>query len=280
MAAQVTGRVHSVESFGTVDGPGVRFVVFLQGCPMRCLYCHNPDTWDPGGGVPTTVEELLAQYARNEAFYRKGGITVTGGEPLLQIEFVTALFREAKRRGIHTCLDTSGATFRPEDAAALAQFDALCAVTDLVLLDIKQTDPAAHRRLTGRENGNILAFARYLAQKEVPVWVRHVVVPGLTDSEAGWNALGDASCVAAQRPGAGRAALSHDGAFQVRRAGHPLSAGGYARRRSPACRPGAGCDSGRAQGGAGKARRARGGIGITENTAPASSLRSRGCADY
>ena len=113
MAAQVTGRVHSVESFGTVDGPGVRFVVFLQGCPMRCLYCHNPDTWDPGGGVPTTVEELLAQYARNEAFYRKGGITVTGGEPLLQIEFVTALFREAKRRGIHTCLDTSGATFRP-----------------------------------------------------------------------------------------------------------------------------------------------------------------------
>ena len=136
MAAQVTGRVHSVESFGTVDGPGVRFVVFLQGCPMRCLYCHNPDTWDPGGGVPTTVEELLAQYARNEAFYRKGGITVTGGEPLLQIEFVTALFREAKRRGIHTCLDTSGATFRPEDAAALAQFDALCAVTDLVLLDI------------------------------------------------------------------------------------------------------------------------------------------------
>ena len=114
MAAQVTGRVHSVESFGTVDGPGVRFVVFLQGCPMRCLYCHNPDTWDPGGGVPTTVEELLAQYARNEAFYRKGGITVTGGEPLLQIEFVTALFREAKRRGIHTCLDTSGATFRPE----------------------------------------------------------------------------------------------------------------------------------------------------------------------
>ena len=103
---------------------------------------------------------------------------------------MTALFREAKRRGIHTCLDTSGATFRPEDAAALAQFDALCAVTDLVLLDIKQTDPAAHRRLTGRENGNILAFARYLAQKEVPVWVRHVVVPGLTDSEAGWKALG------------------------------------------------------------------------------------------
>ena len=207
MAAQVTGRVHSVESFGTVDGPGVRFVVFLQGCPMRCLYCHNPDTWDPGGGVPTTVEELLAQYARNEAFYRKGGITVTGGEPLLQIEFVTALFREAKRRGIHTCLDTSGATFRPEDAAALAQFDALCAVTDLVLLDIKQTDPAAHRRLTGRENGNILAFARYLAQKSKPVAVRPAwLCPALpTARQAGtrWGRF----CVAAQRPGAGRAAL-------------------------------------------------------------------------
>lgn len=190
MAAQVTGRVHSVESFGTVDGPGVRFVVFLQGCPMRCLYCHNPDTWDPGGGVPTTVEELLAQYARNEAFYRKGGITVTGGEPLLQIEFVTALFREAKRRGIHTCLDTSGATFRPEDAAALAQFDALCAVTDLVLLDIKQTDPAAHRRLTGRENGNILAFARYLAQKEVPYGYAMWLCPALPTARQAGTRLG------------------------------------------------------------------------------------------
>ena len=163
----------------------------MQGCPLRCAYCHNPDTWSPEGGTPTTVDELTRRVLRFRPYWKNGGgVTVSGGEPLLQIEFVTALFREAKRRGIHTCLDTSGATFRPEDAAALAQFDALCAVTDLVLLDIKQTDPAAHRRLTGRENGNILAFARYLAQKEVPVWVRHVVVPGLTDSEAGWNALG------------------------------------------------------------------------------------------
>lgn len=189
MAAQVTAAsIRWRASAPWTAGRAVRGV--FAGMPHALPVRHNPDTWDPGGGVPTTVEELLAQYARNEAFYRKGGITVTGGEPLLQIEFVTALFREAKRRGIHTCLDTSGATFRPEDAAALAQFDALCAVTDLVLLDIKQTDPAAHRRLTGRENGNILAFARYLAQKEVPVWVRHVVVPGLTDSEAGWKALG------------------------------------------------------------------------------------------
>ena len=132
----MSGRVHSIESCGTVDGPGIRMVVFLSGCPMRCLYCHNPDTWDPKGGTLTSVEELLAQYDKMKHFYTKGGITVSGGEPLMQIRFVTELFTEAKKRGIHTCLDTSGATFRPEDAAALAQFDALCAVTDLVLLDI------------------------------------------------------------------------------------------------------------------------------------------------
>ena len=158
---------------------------------MRCLYCHNPDTWDPGGGVPTTVEELLAQYARNEAFYRKGGITVTGGEPLLQIEFVTALFREAKRRGIHTCLDTSGATFRPEDAAALAQFDALCAVTDLVLLDIKQFNPERHRTLTGRSNEQTLRTAAWLEEHEHPFWLRYVLVPGYSDSEEDTRLLGE-----------------------------------------------------------------------------------------
>ena len=162
-----------------------------QRCNLECSFCYC--FWKEEGchareDLPADeVIRLLREAVRVSGAGRLG---LTGGEPLLQIEFVTALFREAKRRGIHTCLDTSGATFRPEDAAALAQFDALCAVTDLVLLDIKQTDPAAHRRLTGRENGNILAFARYLAQKEVPVWVRHVVVPGLTDSEAGWNALG------------------------------------------------------------------------------------------
>ena len=252
MAAQVTGRVHSVESFGTVDGPGVRFVVFLQGCPMRCLYCHNPDTWDPGGCVPTTVEELLAQYARNEAFYRKGGITVTGGEPLLQIEFVTALFREAKRRGIHTCLDTSGATFRPEDAAALAQFDALCAVTDLVLLDIKQIDlGCAHRRL-GRagkwEHPCVcpLSGAKRGARMGTPCGcARPYRQRGRLES------AGDASCVAAQRPGALDAVLSHDGAFQVRRAGHPYPLEGTPAAEASACRSGARDDSGRAQGGAG-----------------------------
>ena len=203
--------------------------------------------------MPTTVEELLAQYARNEAFYRKGGITVTGGEPLLQIEFVTALFREAKRRGHPHLSGYLGRHVPPGGRGGAWRSSTRCApLRTWCCWTSSKTDPAAHRRLTGRENGTYLAFARYLAQKEVPVWVRHVVVaPALpTARQAGkrW----DASCIAAQRPGAGRAALSHDGAFQVRRAGHPLSAGGYARRRSPACRPGAGCDSGRAQGGAGK----------------------------
>ena len=110
------GRVHSIESFGTVDGPGIRMVIFLSGCPMRCLYCHNPDTWDPKGGTPMTVEQLLNQYDNARHFYRKGGITVSGGEPLTQIGFVTELFEEAKKRGIHTCLDTSGVTFRPDSA--------------------------------------------------------------------------------------------------------------------------------------------------------------------
>ena len=134
---------------------------------------------------------MLAQYARNEAFYRKGGITVTGGEPLLQIEFVTALFREAKRRGIHTCLDTSGATFRPEDAAALAQFDALCAVTDLVLLDIKQFNPERHRTLTGRSNEQTLRTAAWLEEHEHPFWLRYVLVPGYSDSEEDTRLLGE-----------------------------------------------------------------------------------------
>ena len=144
------GRVHSIESFGTVDGPGIRMVIFLSGCPMRCLYCHNPDTWDPKGGTPMTVEQLLNQYDNARHFYRKGGITVSGGEPLTQIGFVTELFEEAKKRGIHTCLDTSGVTFRPDSAGVREKFDRLAAVTDLVLLDIKHIDPQEHLKLCGQ----------------------------------------------------------------------------------------------------------------------------------
>lgn len=184
------GRVHSIESFGTVDGPGVRLVVFLQGCPMRCLYCHNPDTWDMQGGTEMTPEQILQQYEKNRSFYRKGGITVTGGEPLMQMEFVTELFTLASKKGIHTCLDTSGITFRPEMENQRARFDRLMAVTDLVLLDLKHIDPEVHQKLTGHSLAPVLAFARYLDEKRIPVWVRHVVVPGISDDENALTKLG------------------------------------------------------------------------------------------
>ena len=184
----LTGRIHSTESFGTVDGPGIRFVVFMQGCPMRCLYCHNPDTWAPDGGTAMTADELLALYDKNRAFYKRGGLTVTGGEPLLQPEFVAELFCKAHEEGIHTCLDTSGITFSPEHPEKV---DAVLDHTDLVLLDIKEVTADAHRRLTGHGNGNILAFARHLSDRGIPVWVRHVVVPGVTDSPEMHKTLGE-----------------------------------------------------------------------------------------
>ena len=187
----MSGRVHSIESCGTVDGPGIRMVVFLSGCPMRCLYCHNPDTWDPKGGTLTSVEELLAQYDKMKHFYTKGGITVSGGEPLMQIRFVTELFTEAKKRGIHTCLDTSGITFHPENPAVLEPFDRLMAVTDLVLLDIKHIDEQSHKKLTGITNAYALSAARYLDSIGKPVWIRHVLVPGYTDDDKALEALAD-----------------------------------------------------------------------------------------
>lgn len=187
--SELTGRIHSTESFGTVDGPGVRFVVFFQGCPMRCKYCHNPDTWEKSGGTEMTVREILTLYERNKAFYGNGGITATGGEPMVQLGFLTALFTEAKRRRIHTCLDTSGVCYDPGHPE---KFDALLNVTDLVMLDIKHIDDAKHRELTGHSNVNILAFARRLSAQGIPVWIRHVIVPGWTDDRAEQLALGDA----------------------------------------------------------------------------------------
>ena len=175
------GFVHSTESFGTVDGPGVRFVIFLQGCPMRCQYCHNPDTWKMNAGGLRSAQSLIAEYERNSAFYTNGGITVTGGEALMQIDFLLELFRLAKEKGIHTCLDTSGITYRPVESDYNRKLDALMEVTDLVMLDIKHIDPAGHKDLTGHDNAGILAFARYLEEKHIPVWIRHVVVPGITD---------------------------------------------------------------------------------------------------
>lgn len=184
------GFIHSTESFGTVDGPGVRFVIFLQGCPMRCQYCHNPDTWKLHTGSVRSARSLIQDYQRNAAYYTRGGITVTGGEALLQIDFLLELFRLAKEQGIHTCLDTSGITYREESSPYMQKLDALMELTDLVLLDIKHMDSTAHKALTGHDNSNILAFARYLAVKKVSVWIRHVVVPGITDDPVQLTQLG------------------------------------------------------------------------------------------
>ena len=186
----MNGFIHSTESFGTVDGPGVRFVVFLQGCPMRCQYCHNPDTWKMNSGTVRSAQSLIQEYERNAAFYKKGGITVTGGEALMQIDFLLELFRLAKQKNIHTCLDTSGITYRPGASSYNEKLDALMEVTDLVMLDIKHIDPEGHKTLTGHDNAGILAFARYLDEKQIPVWIRHVVVPGITDEAGQLTRLG------------------------------------------------------------------------------------------
>ena len=187
---KTVGRVHSIESFGTVDGPGIRFVIFLQGCPMRCLYCHNPDTWKTSGGTEYTAEELIREYKKNKAFYTRGGITVTGGEPLLQIDFVTELFKLANENAIHTCIDTSGITYSESNAEYKEKLDRLLEYTDLVMLDIKHINPESHKRLTGHSNADILAFAKYLEKKRIPLWVRHVVVEGYTDSRDDLYELG------------------------------------------------------------------------------------------
>lgn len=184
------GRIHSLQSFGTVDGPGVRYVVFLQGCPMRCAYCHNPDTWAIGAGEEYDAEYIIEQYHRNEGFYKDGGLTVTGGEPLLQIDFLLELFELAKKSNIHTCIDTSGITYKPGNDAYNEKLDKLMTMTDLVMLDIKHIDPQKHLELTKQPNDGILAFAEYLSEKDVPVWIRHVVVPGITDDDEYLKKLG------------------------------------------------------------------------------------------
>ena len=183
------GYIHSKESFGTVDGPGIRFVLFLKGCPMRCLYCHNPDTWETGG-EEIDSEQIIKEYKKNEEFYSSGGITVSGGEPLLQIDFLIDLFKAAKDNNIHTCIDTSGVTYNPDNAEYIKKLDTLMLYTDLVMLDIKHIDEAEHKKLTGFSNKNILLFAKYLSQKNVPLWVRHVVIDGITYNEEYLKDLG------------------------------------------------------------------------------------------
>ena len=186
----MNGFVHSTESFGTVDGPGVRFVIFLQGCPMRCKYCHNPDTWKMNTGTVRSAQSLIQDYERNRAFYARGGITVTGGEALMQIDFLLELFTLARQKNIHTCLDTSGITYRPGQSSYNEKLDRLMEVTDLVMLDIKHIDPECHKDLTGHDNASVLAFAKYLDAKNIPVWIRHVVVPGITDDPVQLARLG------------------------------------------------------------------------------------------
>lgn len=176
------GYVHSLESFGSVDGPGVRYVIFLTGCPMRCKYCHNPDTWNIKAGTPYSAEQLINQALKYRSYWGKnGGITVSGGEPMVQIDFLTELFSLAKQNGINTCLDTSGIMFDPDNALRMEKTDKLLKYTDLVMLDIKHIDDDCHKELTGQSNKNILKFAKYLDQKNIKMWIRHVVVPNITD---------------------------------------------------------------------------------------------------
>ncbi|MBQ9728494.1 MAG: pyruvate formate lyase-activating protein [Clostridia bacterium] len=179
----MTGRIHSFESFGTVDGPGIRFVVFLQGCPLRCQYCHNPDTWGAGGTEYSAQEVADRAWKYRNYFGENGGVTVTGGEPLLQIEFVIELFTLLKEKGLHTCVDTSGITFDFTNEKVVEKHERLLAVTDLFLLDIKHIEEEACKKLTGQSNERTLAFAKFLSDQKKPMWIRQVLVPGLTDDE-------------------------------------------------------------------------------------------------
>lgn len=183
----MAGRIHSIETFGTVDGPGVRFVVFFQGCVLRCQYCHNPDTWSFNSGTEYEASSIIEKMKRNKEFYLTGGITATGGEPMCQIDFLIDLFSLAKKEGIHTCLDTSGTMF---NKISMDKIDRLLDVTDLVMLDIKQMDEKKHIALTGKPNSNILDFARYISKKGKKLRIRYVLVPTLTDNESDLIFLG------------------------------------------------------------------------------------------
>lgn len=180
---EVTGQIHSIESFGSVDGPGIRFILFLKGCNMRCQYCHNPDTWALKESKTMTAKQAFDQAYRYHTYWKnKGGITVSGGEALLQVNFVTALFQLAKKKKVHTCIDTSGGPFTREEPF-FSEFQKLLDYTDLFLLDIKQINDEKHKVLTGHTNANILDLAQYLSEMGKDMWIRHVLVPGVTDDE-------------------------------------------------------------------------------------------------
>ncbi|MFC4388106.1 pyruvate formate-lyase-activating protein [Gracilibacillus marinus] len=184
------GRIHSVETCGTVDGPGLRYVIFMQGCLLRCQYCHNPDTWSRDKGRHVTVQELVNDIESYLPFFQAsgGGVTVSGGEPLLQVDFLTELFIELKKIGVHTTIDSCGGCFSTSPHF-LEKLDELMEVTDLVLLDLKHIDPINHKKLTGMTNKHILTFAEYLKERNIPVWIRHVLVPTVSDDDAALNRL-------------------------------------------------------------------------------------------
>ena len=184
----IKGKIHSIETFGTVDGPGIRLVVFMQGCPMRCKYCHNPDTWNLNSSKELSPEEIITLFNKNKVYYKNGGITLSGGEPLLQSEFAAKVFELAKKQNIHTALDTSGILYNPEKPD---EYDHLLKFTDLVMLDIKHINPEAHKSLCGYSNENVLAFAKYLSDIKKDLLVRHVVVPTLTDNPQDLFSLGE-----------------------------------------------------------------------------------------
>ena len=172
----MTGNIHSIQSLGAVDGPGVRCVVFMQGCPLRCAYCHNPDTWSPEGGTPTTVDELTRRVLRFRPYWKNGGgVTVSGGEPLLQADFVAEFFERLHQECVHTALDTSG-------VGRLDAAERVLKNTDLVLCDIKFLTSEDYRRYCRADMASVEGFLSLTAEKNVPLWIRHVVVPGLTDA--------------------------------------------------------------------------------------------------
>ena len=186
-----TGYVHSIETFGLVDGPGVRFITFLSGCAMRCNFCHNPDTWAKNTGTPTTADNLIKRALRCKPYWGgEGGITVSGGEPLLQIDFVIEYFKLAKENGIHTAIDTAGQPFTRNEPF-FSKFEELMKYTDLLLLDIKHINSEEHKKITGVDNENILDLARYLSDIKKPVWIRHVLVPGGSDNDTYLKQLAD-----------------------------------------------------------------------------------------
>ena len=186
----VKGKIHSFETFGSVDGPGVRFLVFLSGCNFRCKYCHNPDTWARPAALEMSADEVLAKALRYRAYWgTEGGITVSGGEPLLQLEFLTELFEKAREKGVNTCIDTAAGPFTREEPW-FGKFRKLMDVTDLLLLDLKHIDPVAHKDLTGADNANVLDCARFLSEIGKPVWIRHVLVPGINSDGPSLSGLG------------------------------------------------------------------------------------------